>query len=203
MPRKKKKKTTKKKVKKKTRKRKPRLPDEIKPNQIILKNRIIFIYGSIGNSTALNVNKELITLDRLERNKPIMIWINSPGGSITDTFSIIDTMRGVSSPVVTMVSGMTASAASIIAACGDKRLITENSVVMCHDGKIGMNDYFEKIYDRVDWVKSLQNRIFKIYRDTTEMTEKDYQKIRQGELWLSPKECLERKIVDKVIGEVR
>lgn len=181
-----------------TKKRKTNVKGEIKTDQILLKKRQIFIYESINNHLARNVTKEMVALDQLN-NEPIVLWINSGGGNIYDGFSIIDTMKRINSQVVTIINGMAASMAGIISVCGDVRIMTENSVFMAHDGRTGIIDYFEKVFDRTKFLKKLQSKVFTVYRNRTKLSERDLSIARNGELWLMAEDCLKKGVVDKVI----
>ncbi len=146
----------KKKTKKQT-KKKIRTIGEIKIDQILLKQRQVFLYDAVNAESTRNITKELIALDQLN-NEPIALWINSGGGNIYDGLSIIATMKGLKSKIITIINGMAASMAGFISVSGDARVMTENSVFMCHDGKTGIIDYFEKVFDRTAFIKKLQTK---------------------------------------------
>lgn len=185
-------------VKKQRKKIKKKSIPEIKIDQINLRGRELFLFDYINTKSTTDLVTKMIALDKIN-NKPIILWINSGGGSIVDGFSIIDTMRAIRSPVVTAINGMAASMAGIISVTGDKRFMTKNSYFMAHDGKSYVTDYFEKIYDQVDLLKKLQSQIATILRTYTKLSERDLTKARHGELWLDSNQSLEKKIIDKII----
>lgn len=187
----------KKKAKTKTRKR-PIVKDEIKIDQILLHNRQIFLYGFIDNEKAQDINTKLNALNAYQE-APIVLWINSGGGYITDGFSIIDTLSGITSPVMTIIVGHACSMAGIISICGDKRLMTKNSCWMAHDMAFGVEDYYTKIKDRMKWSAELQQRVCKILREKTKISEEDIQKAINGELWFDAKQALEKNVVDNIL----
>ncbi len=94
--------------------------------------RQIFIFDSIDNYSAQFIVQQLLSLDR-ESNDEITMFINSGGGYVSAMFAIIDAMNIVKSPVRTVVMGVAASAAAVIAASGTTRLITSNSQFMLHE----------------------------------------------------------------------
>ena len=108
-------------------------------------------------------------------------------------------MRSVRAPVVTVITGIAASMAGIISITGVERIITKNSVWMAHNAVGGSYDYFEKVYDKVDYLKLLEKQIFKIFRDKTKLTERELTKSRNGELWVFAEEAKKKGIVDFVI----
>ncbi len=188
-------------MKPKRKTKKPLTKQKVDVDQILLQHYNIFLYDVINHEVAQKVVKQLIALDKLApKDEPLVMWINSPGGSVSDGLSIIDTMNSLKSPVVTIITGMAASMAGVIATCGYKRIMTANSIWMSHDisGGIG-GDYATKVLDRVDFIKWSQNRIFSILRNHTKLTEKELTKARHGELWLDAMECKNKGIVDVVI----
>ena len=108
--------------------------NSIPPKDFLAKTRTVFLYGGIDTAMAFEVGFKLKLLDYLDSKEPITLEINSPGGEIAAGLAIIDTMNFVKSPVRTVVCGMAASMAAVIAASGEKgmRLATENSKIMIH-----------------------------------------------------------------------
>jgi len=109
---------------------------------ILLDNRIIF-FGVVGNQivdpiihdvTANAVIQQMLYLQYENRNQEIHFYINSPGGSVTATLAIYDTMQFLECPVVTYCMGMAASGAAVLLASGakGKRYILPNAKVMIH-----------------------------------------------------------------------
>ena len=186
------------KPKRSKKKRTPKKIPEIKPDQILLGSRQIFLNGVIDSNSAGNIIKQLRALDKLE-DSPIVLWINSGGGSITNGLAIIDTIKIIKSGVITIINGIAASMAGIISVCGDKRFITENSIWMAHDGTTGGIDYFEKLYDRTDYIRNLQKQLLTILRNKTKLSERELTKARHGELWLFAEDCEKKGIVDAII----
>jgi ATP-dependent Clp protease, protease subunit len=116
---------------------------------ILLDNRIIF-FGTSGNNvyepvindmTAHLVIQQMLYLQYENRNQDIHFYINSPGGSVTATLAIYDTMQFLECPVATYCMGMAASGAAILLASGTKgkRFALPNAKVMIHQpwGQIG------------------------------------------------------------------
>lgn len=173
--------------------------NKIDLTQILLKNRQIFLYGHIDDEQSLNIVRELIALDKINNN-PIALYINSPGGYTSSGWAIIDTVKGLRTPVVTMIMGKACSMAGLIFLAGKVRIMTEHSIWMAHDmaGGIG-GDYTTKVIDRAEFLKKEQTKIFTFLRTHTKLSESEIQKAIQGELWLSAKECFEKGIVDKLV----
>ena len=178
---------------KKTKKR------EIDIDQILLKDRQIFLYDEIDDELAQNIVKQLLALDNLY-NTPIALLINSPGGSVSCGFSIIDTMKNIKSSVGTIICGEACSMAGIISVAGDKRFMTEHSVWMSHDLAGGIRgDYTTKVLDRANYLKQEQKRLREFLGKHTKLSNEELIKSEHGELWLYPKACLEKGIIDIII----
>ncbi len=99
-------------------------------------NRQIFLFSPIDSYSSEYIIRQLLDLDR-QSNDEITMFINSPGGSVTQMFAIIDTMRMIKSPVRTVVMGIAASAAAVIASAGKVRLIASTAQIMIHQVSAG------------------------------------------------------------------
>src|SRR5438309_688647 len=118
-------------------------------NDILLENRIIFFGCAGGNFYAPEINditanvviQQMLYLQYENRNQEIHFYINSPGGSVTSTLAIYDTMQFLECPIATYCMGMAASGAAIILAAGTKgkRYALPHSKIMAHQpwGQVG------------------------------------------------------------------
>jgi ATP-dependent Clp protease protease subunit len=100
----------------------------------LLRDRIVFLGEQITDDVANLVTAQLLFLDGEDPGKPVSLYINSPGGSVTAALSMIDAMQYVSSPVSTLCLGMAASGGSLLLAAGEPgmRMALPNSLVMIH-----------------------------------------------------------------------
>ncbi len=108
---------------------------------LLLENRIIFLQGVIHDANANEVVMKLLYLQKEKKDKDIHFYINSPGGSVSATLAIYDTMQFVSCPVATYCVGLAASGAAVLL-CGGakgKRFALPNAKVMLHQpyGQVG------------------------------------------------------------------
>ncbi len=103
-----------------------------------LKTRQILLSGEINEENAEKINKQLLLLEA-DSDKPIYIYIDSPGGSIDSGFGIYDMIRFINAPVYTIGTGLIASMGSIIllAAPKEKRFGLPNSHYLIHQPLIG------------------------------------------------------------------
>jgi ATP-dependent Clp protease protease subunit len=171
---------------------------KIEPDQLILQARQILLFGVIDEQMAYKVIKQLLTLDKLSHN-PITLMINSGGGNVYDGFAIIDTIRGIVSPVITVITGKACSMAGLISVVGEVRVMTSNSVWMAHDAATANYDYVTKFLARADHNKELQKRLFTHLAKYTKLSQTELTKARNEELWIYAEDCQKKGIVDKVI----
>lgn len=174
-----------------------KLPFEIDVHQLLLHSRQLHVTGIISEKTVQPVINQLMGL-QLISDDPIVMWINSGGGSLSDGFALVDAMRMSKVPIFTVIRGWACSMGGIISVAGHKRYMTENSVWMAHDIRAGGYDYGEKIIARVEEIKVWQKQAFEFLANNTGLTPKDLEKARHEELWLHPDQCLEKGVVDHV-----
>jgi ATP-dependent Clp protease protease subunit len=108
---------------------------------LLLENRIIFLQGEIHDGNANELVMKLLFLQSENRRKPIHFYINSPGGSVSSTLAIYDTMQILSCPVSTYCVGLAASGGAVLLAGGSKgkRFALPHAKVMIHQpfGQVG------------------------------------------------------------------
>jgi ATP-dependent Clp protease protease subunit len=112
---------------------------EDKIDQALLDSRRLFLSDAIDNESANEIIKKLWFLELNEPGAPILLVINSPGGSVDSGFAIWDQIKMITSPVTTLVTGLAASMGSILSLCAapKRRFATENSRIMIHQPMIG------------------------------------------------------------------
>ena len=138
--------------------------------------------------------------DGNECYKPIWLYINSPGGSVYDGFSIIDTMRSIKSPVFTVCCGMAMSMGAAILSCGDRRFITENSTVMLHEVSSGTQGKVATMREDLEEGLRLNDLLEKIISENCGKTQKEYHKLTYKlDLYLDAKEAIKFGIVDSIL----
>ena len=100
----------------------------------LLKDRIIFLGEDVNPTSASLVIAQLLFLESEDPDKEIFLYINSPGGSITDGMAIVDTMNYIKCPVATYCVGMAASMGAVLLCSGEKgkRFATPNAEILIH-----------------------------------------------------------------------
>jgi ATP-dependent Clp protease, protease subunit len=101
---------------------------------LLLENRVIFLQGEIYDGNANELVMKLLYLQSENRRKDIHFYINSPGGSVTSTMAIYDTMQMISCPVATYCVGLAASGGAVLLAGGEKgkRFALRHAKIMIH-----------------------------------------------------------------------
>ena len=98
----------------------------------LFKERIVFVLGPVDDNMANSIVSQLLFLEADNQEKPIYMYINSPGGSVTAGMSIYDTMQFISAPVHTVCLGQACSMGAFLLSAGDKRFSMRSSRIMIH-----------------------------------------------------------------------
>lgn len=166
-----------------------------------LKTRQILLSGEINKELAENFNKQLLLLEA-DSNKPVYVYIDSPGGDVTAGFAIYDMIRFVKCPVVLIGNGLIASAAALIllAVPQNMRVGLPNSEYLIHQPLSGMRGTATDIQIHTANVKKTKAKINKII---SEATGKDLKKVEADtdrDYWLDADEALEYGLISKIIS---
>jgi ATP-dependent Clp protease protease subunit len=107
---------------------------EMNPYNKLFEERIIFLGVQIDDASANDVMAQLLTLEAIDPDREITMYINSPGGSMTSMMAIYDTMQFIQPEITTCCIGQAASAAAILLAAGTKgkRIALPNSRILIH-----------------------------------------------------------------------
>ncbi|MSR33347.1 MAG: ATP-dependent Clp protease proteolytic subunit [Phycisphaerales bacterium] len=113
---------------------------EMTIDELLLENRVVFLIGEIGPSSAARVMMQMLYLDSQKRGQDINFYINTPGGDVDETLAIYDTMQFISSEVSTYCIGRAYSGGALLLAAGQpkKRYILPNAKVMIHQPSGGV-----------------------------------------------------------------
>ena len=168
----------------------------------LLKDRIIIINGEIDNNLANSVVAQLLYLDSLN-NEDISIYINSPGGSVTDGMAIYDTMNYINSDVSTIGIGICASMAAFLLSSGTKgkRYLLPNSEVMIHQPLGGAQGQATEIKIAAEHILKTKEKLNKILALNTGKDLKEIEKDTDRDNFMDSSEALKYGIVDKVLND--
>ncbi len=176
--------------------------DDEKLQEKLLKTRTILLSEAITDEMARKVYQQILVLEADSREKPITVFINSPGGEADSGFGMFDMLRFVEMPVRTIVAGLCASAAVMVFLAGDKgsRFTLPNSRFLLHQPSsqsFGQASDLEIASAEILRLRERYNRV------VSEVTGKDLELINKDadrDFWLTAPEALEYGLVDRVIG---
>lgn len=159
----------------------------------LLDARRVFICKAIDNEIANDVIKKLWFLEFEDSKKPILLVINSPGGSVDAGFAIWDTIKMISCPVTTLVTGMAASMASILllAAAPGKRLATPTSRIMIHQPALSgtIQGQATDLEIQAREILKTKKMIIEIYMQATKKPYEVIEKAIDRDTWMSAEEA--------------
>ncbi|MDD3655593.1 MAG: ATP-dependent Clp endopeptidase proteolytic subunit ClpP [Atribacterota bacterium] len=167
----------------------------------LLKERIIFLGSPIDDQTANIIIAQLLFLTASDPEKDIYIYINSPGGSVSSTIAIYDTIQYIKSDVSTTCIGMAASGAALILASGaqGKRFSLPNSRIMLHQPLGGAQGQVSDIEIQTKELLRIKKKINEILAYHTNQPLERIEKDTDRDFYMTGEEAKEYGIVDDVI----
>lgn len=144
-------------------------------------------------------NKALGDPEKLD----IVIIIDSPGGSINALFKFIDTLQLCREKFkfvtfTSVINGMAASAATIMAICCDKRYMTKHATAMVHELSSGFASKYQEINSYCKHLKDVHEKLANIYVQKTRLSRDEIEKIMRNETWYTSEEYLQLGFVDEI-----
>ncbi|MBM3184629.1 MAG: ATP-dependent Clp protease proteolytic subunit [Chlamydiae bacterium] len=173
----------------------------------LLEKRRIFLSDAVDADSAKEIIRKLWYLDALNPGKPILFVINSPGGSVDSGFAIWDQIKMISSPVITLVTGLAASMGSILSLASGKgrRFATPNSRIMIHQPLIGGVIRGQATDLEIQAQEMLKTRamIVDIYSEATGQDRKVVEKAIDRDNWMTPQEAMEFGLLDRIVTSMK
>jgi len=172
----------------------------------LLKERIICLNGEVEEVLSASIVAQLLFLEAENPQKPISLYINSPGGSVTAGLAIYDTMQYISAPVTTICLGQAASMGSLLL-CGGapgQRFCLPHSRIMVHQVSGGYSGQATDIAIHAKEILRVRGQLDEIYRRHLEAAGKvksleEIGKVMERDFFMSADEAREWGIVDKVL----
>ncbi|KAI9144130.1 ATP-dependent Clp protease, proteolytic subunit ClpP [Paraphysoderma sedebokerense] len=167
----------------------------------LLKERIICLFSPVDDNVAGVVIAQLLFLDAEDSERPINLYINSPGGSVTSGMAIYDTMQFLQSPVSTLCMGQASSMGSLLLSAGTKghRYALPNSRIMIHQPSGGAQGQAADIAIQAREILKWRDRLNQIYSNHTGQSVDQIEKFMDRDYFMSPEEALGFGIIDKVL----
>ena len=170
---------------------------------LLLENRIIFLQGEIYDGNANELVMKLLYLQSENRRKDVHFYINSPGGSVTATLAVYDTMQVVSCPVATYCVGLAASGGAVLLAGGTsgKRFALPNSKVMIHQPHGGVGGQVTDIEIQAREIEKTRSKLNEIMAHHTHQTPETIAKACDRDYYMTAIEAKEFGIVDDILNK--
>src|SRR6201996_111551 len=179
---------------------------EMNPYNKLFEERIIFLGVQIDDASANDVMAQLITLESIDPDRDILMYINSPGGSMTSMMAIYDTMQYVKPDIQTFCLGQAASAAAVLLSAGTKgkRMALPNSRILIHQPAVesgyGQSSDLEIQAREILRMRTAMERVIAIH------TGKDEDQVRRDverDKFFTAEEAKEYGLVDEVLTTLK
>lgn len=185
-----------------------------------IKERRFYLYGTImgidddcGNfvtaSTVGQIVEGILQCNREDRDtpvaerRPIRLYINSPGGELTEGFALVDAIELSQTPVHTVNVGQWSSMAFLIGIAGHRRYSFPRSTFLLHDGMTGAIDSTNKMQDRVSFESRFSKEVVKTHvLKHSKMSSKRYNALERVEFYMLPQDALKDGFIDEIVTNI-
>jgi ATP-dependent Clp protease, protease subunit len=170
----------------------------------IIDSRTIIISDEVSSELAQKVFSQLVIMNGRSEKDPIFVYINSPGGCADSGFAIYDMLKFFKAPVITICSGLCASAAVMIFLGADKgkNYSLPNSRFLLHQPSTGIRGSASDIQITAEEINKLKERYNEVVSDTTGKTVNAVTADADRDFWMSPEEATKYGLVSKVIKTI-
>ena len=169
----------------------------------LFRERIIFLTEEVDDGIANAIVAYLLYLDSDDQTKPIYLYINSPGGSVTAGMAIYDTMQYIKSEVITICMGLAASMGSFLLMAGTKgkRMALPHSRIMIHQPSGGTRGQATDIQIEAQEILRIRRQLNEIYAQRTGQPLEKIERDMDRDFFMSAQEAKEYGLIDKVIDD--
>lgn len=167
----------------------------------LLNDRIVMLSEEVNSTTSSLIVAQLLYLEGQDASKDISLYINSPGGSVTDGLAIYDTMQYIKCDVSTICIGMAASMGAFLLAAGakGKRFSLPSSDIMIHQPSGGAKGQATDIMIHADHIVSTKQKLNKILSEKTGQSIKVIARDTERDNFMTAEEAVKYGLIDKVI----
>lgn len=171
----------------------------------LLRDRVIFLQGEVEDHMSSLIVSQLLFLESDDPNKPINLYINSPGGVVTAGMAIYDTMQFIKPEVSTIVMGQACSMGSLLAQAGakGKRFILPNARHMIHQPSGGARGQATDIEIQAKEIIAMKKNLTEIYvkHNSAKKTFASLSKDMERDFYMSAEEAVKYGLADKIIDK--
>ena len=168
----------------------------------LLNDRIIFLGEEVNATTASLVVAQMLYLEAQDPDKDIQLYINSPGGSVTDGMAIYDTMQLIEPDVATVGLGMCASMGQFLLSSGTKgkRFLTSHARVLMHQPSGGIGGTTTDVRINAELIMDMKKTMSELTAEQTGHTVEEIYRDNEYDHWFTAQEALEYGFVDKLVS---
>ena len=172
----------------------------------LLKDRIIFLAEDVNPTSASLVVAQLLFLESEDPDREIHLYINSPGGSITDGMAIVDTINYIKCPVTTICVGLAASMGAVLLASGTKgkRFATPNAEILIHQPLIaggGLSGQTTEIKIHADHMVKTREKLNKLLSERTGQDLATIERDTERDTYMTAEEALKYGLIDGIMDK--
>ena len=172
----------------------------------LLKDRIIFLSEDVNHASASLVVAQLLFLESEDPDREIYLYINSPGGSITDGMAIVDTINYIKCPVTTICVGLAASMGAVLLASGTKgkRFATPNAEILIHQPLIaggGISGQTTEIKIHADHMVKTREKLNKLLSERTGQDLATIERDTERDTYMTAEEALKYGLIDGIMDK--
>jgi ATP-dependent Clp protease protease subunit len=172
---------------------------------LLLKERLVMVGDEISAPLANLVVAQLLYLDREDADKPIMMYIHSPGGEVYSGLAIYDTMQELTAPVSTTAVGMTASFGTVLLTAGAKgmRYALPNATIHMHQPLGGTQGQVTDLMIRAKEFQRLKDKLLDIFAHHTGQSREILERDNDRDMYFDAQSAVEYGLIDAVLDRIQ
>ncbi|HHK8232644.1 MULTISPECIES: ATP-dependent Clp protease proteolytic subunit [Serratia] len=169
----------------------------------LLRDRIVFLNGEVNDDVAEMLCAQLLFLEAENPEKPIHLYINSPGGAITSGLAIYDTMQYIRAPVHTLCMGTARSMGSFLLMAGEPghRMALPNASLHVHQPLGGFQGQASDILIHAEEMKRTKVRVIRLYAQHCGLNEEEVERVLDRDRFMTADEAAAWGLIDRVLRE--
>ncbi|HFF8436895.1 ATP-dependent Clp protease proteolytic subunit [Serratia marcescens] len=167
----------------------------------LLRDRIVFLNGEVNDDVAEMLCAQLLFLEAENPEKPIHLYINSPGGAITSGLAIYDTMQYIRAPVHTLCMGTARSMGSFLLMAGEPghRMALPNASLHVHQPLGGFQGQASDILIQAEEMKRTKDRVIRLYAQHCGLNEEEVERVLERDRFMTADEAAAWGLIDRVL----
>ena len=167
----------------------------------LLRERIVFLNGEVNDTVSALICAQLLFLEAEDPNRPIHLYINSPGGVVTSGLAMYDTMQHIRAPVHTLCMGTARSMGSFLLMAGEPgaRAALPNASILIHQPLGGFQGQASDILIHAEETRKVKERMTRLYARHCGRSEEAFERAMDRDRFLTAEEAVEWGLIDRVL----